>query len=73
MGRTSYVLGLFRAMLHSTKSKSFSSINFSFDKSIRGPDLARGPQFGGPAIDEIEVNDDDHYLFMWLRIGYCYV
>jgi len=41
-----------------------------FDKSICRPDLARGPQFGGPAI---EVNDDDHYLFMGLRIGYCYV
>jgi len=29
MDRTSYVMGLFRDLLHSTKSKSFSSINFS--------------------------------------------
>jgi len=33
-------------MLHSTKSESFSSINFSlFTKSIRGPELARRPYF----------------------------
>jgi len=36
------------------------------------PDLARGPQFEGPAIEEVEVNDDDHYLFMGLRISFCY-
>ena len=30
VGRTAYVLGLLRDMSHSTKSKSFSSINFSF-------------------------------------------
>jgi len=31
-------------MLHSTKSKCFSSINFSlFTKYIRWPDLARDP------------------------------
>jgi len=43
-GPTSYVMWLFQDMLHSTKSKGFSSINFSlFTKCIRGPDSARGP------------------------------
>ena len=91
---------LFREMLHSAKSKRFSSINFSlFSKCIRGPDLAavrslendfagRMNSFAGriwpagcsldtPDIEEwaqrIEVNDDEHSLFMALRLGCCYL
>ena len=68
-GRTSYVMWLFRDMLHSIKLKSFSSINFSlFTKCIRVP------YFGDPDVKQwaqrIEVNDDEYSLFMALRLGY---
>jgi len=58
--------------------KKFSSIYFSlFTKCVRGPHLARGRWLETHGIEEwaqrIEVNDDEHSLFMALRLGYCYV
>jgi len=46
--------------------EAFRQSIFHFSQKYSRAGFGRGPQFGVPAIEEIEGNNDDHYLFMGL-------